>query len=135
MIPSTPVRRLDLSSGNRVRRAIWSVIWVLLYRFSPTPLHFWRRAVLRSFGARIGNGVHPYPRARIWAPWNLRMDEGSCLANDVDCYNVAPVAIGKKATVSQYSFLCTASHDYRDPFFGLVAAEINVGDNAWIGAD
>jgi len=80
--------------------------------------------VLRCFGAKIGAGVHPYPSARIWAPWNLRLDRDSCLANGVDCYCVAPVHIGAGAIISQYSYLCTASHDYSDPLFPLISAPI-----------
>jgi putative colanic acid biosynthesis acetyltransferase WcaF len=37
-------------------------------------------------------------------------------------------------TVSQYAFLCTATHDYEDPDFSLIMKPIDVGDYAWIGA-
>jgi putative colanic acid biosynthesis acetyltransferase WcaF len=63
------------------------------------------------------------------------MKENSCLAQNVDCYNVDLVTIGASATVSQYSFLCTASHDYTDATMPLVSAPIHVGDRAWITAD
>ena len=121
--------------ANKLVRAIWGVVWLLFYRPSPTPLHAWRRLLLRAFGARVGAGAHPYPRARIWAPWNLSMSEHSCLANDVDCYCVAPVSLGAHATVSQYSYLCTASHDYRDPAMPLVVAPIVIEREAWVAAD
>lgn len=108
---------------------------MLLYRTSPTPLHGWRRMLLRLFGARIEAHAHPYPRARIWAPWNLHMGAHSCLADDVDCYCVAPIKLGSHATVSQYSYLCSASHDYRDPAMPLVTAPIIIADEAWVAAD
>ena len=63
------------------------------------------------------------------------MGDHSCLGHDVDCYCVAPVRIGANATVSQYSFLCTASHDYEDPHMGLITAPIRIGDGAWVAAD
>jgi putative colanic acid biosynthesis acetyltransferase WcaF len=131
-------RQLDpvrLDANNKLRRLAWTLVWSLLYRPSPILLHGWRRFLLRLFGADIGNGAYPYPRARIWAPWNLRMAEHSCLANDVDCYCVAPVSLGAHATVSQYSFLCTASHDYRNPAMPLVAAPIVIEAEAWVAAD
>jgi putative colanic acid biosynthesis acetyltransferase WcaF len=106
-----------------------------LYRFSPTVLHGWRRLLLRAFGARIAVGARPYPRARIWAPWNLTMEGHSCLADDVDCYCVAPVSLGAYATVSQYTYLCTASHDHRDPAMPLIVAPIVVEAQAWVAAD
>jgi putative colanic acid biosynthesis acetyltransferase WcaF len=106
-----------------------------LYRLSPTVLHGWRRMLLRCFGGRIGAGAHPYPRAKIWAPWNLTMETGSCLANDVDCYCVAPIRVGAHATVSQYSYLCSASHDPRDPAMPLIIAPIVIESYAWVAAD
>jgi putative colanic acid biosynthesis acetyltransferase WcaF len=62
------------------------------------------------------------------------MGRHSSLANDVDCYSVAPVKLGVHATVSQYAFLCTATHDYEDPDFRLITKPIEIGDYAWIGA-
>lgn len=97
-------------------------------------LHGWRRGVLRVFGAAIGPGAHPYPRCRIWAPWNLTMGAHSCLANDSDCYSVARVTLGPGCVVSQYAYLCSASHDYEDPAFPLIAAPITVGERAWVAA-
>lgn len=37
--------------------------------------------------------------------------------------------------VSQYSFLCTASHEYRVLKFPLVTTPITIGDRVWITAD
>jgi len=62
------------------------------------------------------------------------MGECSCLANDVDCYCVAPVVLGEHAIVSQYAHLCAASHDYNDPAFPLIAKPIRIGSGAWVAA-
>jgi putative colanic acid biosynthesis acetyltransferase WcaF len=62
------------------------------------------------------------------------MEKYSCLANDVDCYSVAPIKLGVHVTVSQYAFLCTATHDYEDPDLRLIARPIEIGDYAWIAA-
>lgn len=69
------------------------------------------------------------------------MGEHSNLADNVDCYSVDKIRIGVYSTVSQYSFLCSASHDYRDPTIlqgpkmPLVTAPITIGDRVWITAD
>jgi putative colanic acid biosynthesis acetyltransferase WcaF len=91
--------------------------------------------LLRLFGARIGRGCKTFPSTRIWAPWNLTMGDYSSMGYDVDCYCVAPVSLGAHSTVSQYSFLCTASHDVSDSHMGLTSAPIHIGDQAWICAD
>ncbi len=63
------------------------------------------------------------------------MGDHSCLSERVDCYCVDKIRIGAHATVSQYSFLCTASHDYTDPKFPLITAPITIGERVWITVD
>lgn len=120
---------------NRLMRILWRTVWLLAYRPSPNVFHAWRRFLLRMFGATIAKDAYPYPSVKIWAPWNLEMGSQSCLGPDVDCYCVDRVVIGARATVSQYSFLCTATHDYRDQHMPLVTAPIVIGERAWVAAD
>lgn len=127
--------RSELSWRNRLARAVWGVSFALLFRPTPRPLHAWRAALLRVFGARLGRGVKVYNSARIWAPWNLVMGDYSVLGDAVDCYAVNRVEIGAHSIVSQYSFLCTATHDVDQPHFPLVTAPIVIGAHAWVAAD
>ncbi len=120
---------------NRATRLFWHVTWVLFARPTPVIMHRWRCSILRIFGARIQGRCFVYPSTQIWAPWNLHMEDGSCLAAGVDCYNVASVRVGRNATVSQRSYLCTASHDFDDPCFPLTGAPIVIGDGAWVAAE
>lgn len=129
------LRPRQLTLGNRLARGVWQIVWLLLYRPTPRLMHSWRCWLLRLFGARLGKSVHPYPTARVWAPWNLEMGDHSCLSEEVDCYCVDIIRIGAYSTVSQYSFLCTASHDYRQANMPLVTAPITIGDRVWITAD
>jgi putative colanic acid biosynthesis acetyltransferase WcaF len=116
------------------KRVLWWLTWASMFRLSPRPLFAWRRFLLRAFGARIARGANVHGSCKIWAPWNLEMGEFSCLAFSVDCYSVARVSIEPHATVSQYAYLCTASHDITDPHMKLVAAPISVGRGAWVAA-
>ena len=134
--PAWPaVYRNRLGLGNLLARAVWWLVWLLLYLPSPRPLHGWRRLILRAFGATVGRGAHPYPAAWVWAPWNLTLGDHACLADGVDCYNVAPITVGPHALVSQRAFLCGATHDYADPAFPLVPKPIAVGAGAWVAAE
>lgn len=123
------------SLRNRAGRALWQLVWVFLFRPSPRIFHAWRRTLLRLFGARIGFGAHIHSSVKIWAPWNLEMGAHSCLGHSVDCYNVAPVSLGPFSTVSQYSYLCTATHDYTNLRMPLISRPIRVGPHAWVAAD
>ena len=122
------------SLRHKIQRALWGVVWTLLFRPSPRVCFAWRHFLLRSFGAKIGKGSLVYPTCRIWAPWNLEIGEFVCLSFDVDCYCVDKVTIADQTTISQYAYLCTASHDITDPHMRLITAPITIGPNAWICA-
>ena len=129
------VRRPPPSISNKLARAAWSVVRVLLFRPTPAPLHAWRRLLLRSFGARIGDRVAVYPSAIIWAPWNLTIDEGATIGGDAIFYNVDRITIGKYGIISQGAHLCTASHAHDSVNFELVTAPIHIEEEAWIAAE
>lgn len=120
--------------SNRVVRVLWSICYTLLYRRTPNVAHRFRVALLRLFGGQIHSTAHPYPNCKIWAPWNLKMAAHSCLANNVDCYNVARIELGEYAIVSQYTYLCSASHDFNDRNFPLFSKPITIGRQAWVAA-
>lgn len=125
----------SFSLGNRAARALWGLAWLVFCRFSPRPMHAWRAFVLRCFGAKLGRGCHVYPRASIWAPWNLECAEQAGIADGAIIYNQAPIRLGYRAVVSQGAHLCTGTHNYRSPAFELIAKPITVGAHAWICAE
>ena len=126
----------SLSRGNQLKRLCWSLCWLLLARWLPRSLGSgWKRMLLRMFGARLADTAVVYSSTRVYAPWNLEMGEHTCLADEVDCYNVDKVIIRDNTTISQKSYLCTASHDITKPDIPLITAPILIEDQAWIGAD
>jgi putative colanic acid biosynthesis acetyltransferase WcaF len=127
--------RSELSLGNKLARAVWAVVHLLLFRFSPVPCHGWRRLLLRAFGGRIARTAKVYPSARIWAPWNLTMEPGAVVGPEVYCYSVGPIVLGVDSTTSFRAFLCTASHDIHDPARPLVTGPIRIERGAYIFAD
>lgn len=98
-------------------------------------MHRWRCSVLALFGATVGRGVHVYPSASIWAPWNVVLGDGSCLGPRSCAYSVAKIRLGARAIVSQGVHLCSASHDFRLIDFPLIAGDIVIHDEAWVAAD
>lgn len=128
--------RNEFSPGQKMKRLVWELIWLLAFR--PTPrwaLNGWRRFLLRLFGARVGAGSRIAPSCRIWAPWNLAMGEFSALGDGVDCYSMGKITIGSKVAVSQRSFLCAGSHSTRTLSRPLVSGRIVIEDHAWIAAE
>jgi len=48
-----PHRSASFSLGHRLRRQLWNMVYVVLFRTSPRPFHAWRAFLLRLFGARF----------------------------------------------------------------------------------
>ena len=129
-----PYLRPSLPLDSRFARMGWAIVYQLLFRWSPRPLHAWRAALLRLFGARLGRDCHVYPRARIWAPWNLECEDVVGIADGVVVYNPAPIRIGSHSVISQDAYLCGAGHDIDDPAFPMISKPITIGRYAWICA-
>ena len=120
---------------NKMGRLLWQAAWLVFFRPVPWFWHAPRRALLRLFGARVGNGAQIMPSVQIWAPWNLSLGDHATVSHGVDLYSVARIEIGAHATVSQRAFLCTATHDIDHPHMPLVTAPIQIGNGAWICAE
>jgi putative colanic acid biosynthesis acetyltransferase WcaF len=133
---------LDIDAARRARpysntEYLGRVLWMFaqpFFRWSPRPLFGWRRLLLRCFGARVAAGANVYPSVRIEIPWNLELGEGAAIGDRAWIYNLGPVRIGARATVSHNAHLCAGSHDYRDPALPLLRLPIVVGAEAWICA-
>lgn len=124
-----------LSRKNQFARFLWTIVWSLFARWLPRSVgRSWKLILLRCFGARVHKTAHVYSSVRIYAPWNLEMKEYSCLASEVDCYNVDKVTIGAHTTISQKTYLCAASHDISKSSHPLITSPIKIEDQVWIGA-
>ena len=62
------------------------------------------------------------------------MGEHSCLSERVDCYNVGEIVLGNQVTISQDTFLCTASHDISSPIMELTTAPLYFDNYCWVCA-
>lgn len=129
-----PYLRPAFTLGDRLRRMMWNICWLLLYRPSPRPMHGWRSFLLRLFGARMGAHCHFYPASKIWAPWNLVCADQVTAADGTEIYNPAPITFGSHAILSQGAYICGATHDYEDAAFPLLAYAMEVGAYAWVCA-
>lgn len=124
-----------LTRFNQLKRFLWSIIWFCFAKpFPRSTFMIWKLFLLRLFGAKVHKTANVYSSVNIYAPWNLEMHEYSCLAPEVDCYNVDKIVIGAHSTVSQKSYLCSASHDVTKSDNPLITGPIIIKDQVWIGA-
>ena len=112
----------------------WFVNRTLFYLLIGHPMKRIRNAILRLFGAKIDKDACIYNTCIIFAPWNLKVG-CSCIGPHVNLYNKDMIIIGDDSVISQYSYLCTASHDISSKMLPLKVAPIKVDNNAWVAAD
>lgn len=115
-------------------RVLWG-LGKIAFRFSPRPCFGFRRWLLRSFGAKVGQRVNIYPSAVIYHPWNLDIGADAAIGEWALVYNLGPVRIGSRATISQRVHICAGTHDYDDVARPLLKPPITIGDDVWVCAD
>ena len=122
---------------DKGRGRVWQIAWqvasslLVMPWFIPVAV---RVAVLRAFGATIGQGVNFRSGVRVHWPWKLTVGDASWIGERVWILNLEPVTIGHDVCISQDVFLCTGSHDRRSPTFEFDNAPITIGDAAWVAA-
>jgi len=115
-------------------RVLWLVVEALVL-LNPVFLASGLKVkMLRTFGARVGEGVIIKPNLHVKHPWRLVVGGHCWLGERAWIDNLVPVTIGSNVCISQGAYLCTGNHDWADPAMGMMARPITVEDGAWIGA-
>ncbi len=120
---------------ERAVALLWNLLGQPLFRVT---FHNWygvRNRLLRAFGATLHPTTRIRPSARITNPWNLRVGAHTAIGDHAILFCIGPVTIGDRCTVSQYSHLCAATHDYTSRAMTLSARPIVISDDVWIAAD
>lgn len=125
----------NIPISDKFFRLAWRII--RLFLFSPFSLPWfnnWRIFLLKCFGAKIGKGCIVHSSAYIPAPWNLTMGNISCIGPEVQLH-IGKTVLGSKVTISQRSYLCSASHEITSLNTPFISGKIVVEDYAWIAAE
>lgn len=125
----------SFSLGNRLTRVVWMLAWLVLCRFTPPPLHPWRRLVLKAFGAKVARGARVHASVSTWLPANLELGENVLIGPGVRLYNQGRISIGARSVISQRAHICASTHDVRDPLFQLVLRPVTIGTQCWVAAE
>ena len=117
---------------SRVAKAGWLLI-------RPVFKQWWmpraaRVAILRSFGAQIGERVLIRHDVHIHWPWNLVVGDDSWIGERSWLLNLETVIIGPNTCISQEVLLCTGSHKRHERGFDSDHAPILVGESVWLAA-
>jgi putative colanic acid biosynthesis acetyltransferase WcaF len=123
---------------SRGRSVYVFAAWYLakrLFFLSSIPWPYRLKAfILRLFGAKVGTNVLIKPRVNIHYPWNLVLGSNVWIGEEVLILDFEQIAIGSNVCLSQQVFLCSGSHNFRDPSFSYRNAPISIGDGVWLQA-
>lgn len=124
-----------IPASDKLYRLTWRVVSLFLFKpFSLPFFNIWRIFLLRCFGATIGKQCQIYSSAYVPSPRNLTMGVHSTLGPGVQLH-FGKTIIGNKVTVSQRTYLCSATHETNSLNVPFVAGEIKIKDFVWIAAE
>src|SRR6187399_303802 len=112
--------------ASRWREAAWILVKTLFFLNSlPWPSQL-RVALLRLFGAQVGERVVVRGQVNVSFPWRLTLGDDVWLGEGCVLLTLAPIVVESDVCISQGVFLCTGSHDFRKETFDLVTRQITV---------
>ena len=117
-----------------VVRGLWFIVNAVVFQAGWVPLSGIKVWLLRAFGASMGRGIVIKPSVNIKYPWRLAVGDNAWIGEGVWIDNLADVAIGADACLSQGAMLLCGSHDYTKPTFDLIIGQIWLEEGAWVGA-
>lgn len=120
--------------GGAIKRLLWYFVNMLVFNHGLYPVSGLKVALLRLFGAKVGQGVVIKPSVNIKYPWKLTIGDYVWIGEEVWIDNLDQVTIGNHCCLSQGAMLLCGSHDYTDSAFGLITKPITLENGAWIGA-
>jgi putative colanic acid biosynthesis acetyltransferase WcaF len=121
-------------AGPRFKVFIWYFINYYIFNSAfPWPYKV-KTALLRMFGAEVGQGLVIKTKVRIKNPWRLKIGHHCWIGESVWIDNLEDVTIGNHVSISQGAMLLTGNHDYTISSFPYRLGKIILEDGVWVGA-
>src|SRR5262249_15055853 len=117
--------------GGRLKQAMWLLCSILFIKTQAPYPSFFKKRLLRLFGAKIGEGLVLKPYVQIKYPWLLKIGENVWIGEGVWIDNLGEVSIGDNVCISQGAYLLMGNHDYKKESFDLIVAPISIEDGVW----
>lgn len=114
---------------------LWWLVEATFFRRSFQSMNGWRCFLLRLFGAKIGKKVVIRSTVQTQYPWKVTIGDYSWIGDYVHLYSLGEIIIGSNVVVSQKSYLCAGSHDYRLIDFPITNSPIVIENECWLAAD
>jgi putative colanic acid biosynthesis acetyltransferase WcaF len=72
---------------------------------------------------------------KVTYPWKVNIGDYSWIGDDVTLYSLGCITVGRNVVISQKSYVCSASHDYRSPHFDIFISDVMIEDEVWLATD
>ena len=119
--------------GESLKRICWYVINSMFFN-SAFPISKIKILLLKSFGAKVGQGVVIKPYVNIKYPWRLSIGNNVWIGEKVWIDNLGLVVLHDNVCISQGAMLLCGNHHYKKVAFDLIVGNITIEEGAWIGA-
>ncbi len=113
---------------------LWWLCQATLFALSPQPFYGWRAALLRLFGAQVGQNVKIRQSARFTYPWKVKIGDHSWIGDRAELYSLVEIEIGAHCCISQDCYISTSGHDYRKLSFDYTPAKVVIDDEVWLAS-
>lgn len=125
------------SGYDKGRNLVWQLAWLVIWGSFGS--RWWcpnrvRIALLRAFGASIGQGVNFRHGVKVHWPWKLAIGHNSWIGEQVWILNLEKVAVGSNVCISQGVLLCAGSHRADLDTFDFDNGPIVIEDGVWLCA-
>lgn len=123
------------SHGNSVTiRSVWILLSRIFINTSlPFPT-FFKVALLRLFGAKVGENCVIRTNVKIKYPWYLEIGSNVWIGESVWIDNLVLVKIDNNVCISQGAYIFTGNHNYKKSTFDLIVSGVILSKGVWIGA-
>lgn len=131
--------QFQLPVGFRGRSAfvvqLWWLVQSTLFAMSPQFMFGWRVFLLKLFGAQIGCDALIRPSVRITYPWKVKLGDRVWIGDNAELYSLGEIEIGDDVVISQKSYICAATHDYKSPSFDITDKKVTIENQVWLATD
>lgn len=97
------------------------------------PFYFFRRAVMRFFGVKIGKGSTIHMGVKFFKPSGVCVGEDTIIGDSAFLDGRAPLTIGDHVDIASEVMIYNSEHDLTDPEFIATEEAVEILDYAFIG--
>jgi len=116
------------------KEILWTLFRCMLF-LTPIPYPSGIKArALRFFGAKVGKRVVIRSMVNISCAWRLEIGDEVWIGDGGWILSLARIMVESNVCISQRSYLCSGTHDYRKDTFDLITKPICIREGSWIAA-